>query len=346
MKPVVRPMERTDQDAVCRLLTRTFGGHRHARDWRPVLEWLYFSHPGHGDPRAFVVAEGESVVGHIGTIRSELRQGSTTVTVVQPVNWVADPGRKIGLQSLELMRRAIATGDIAFTIGGSDDTRRIVPKLGFNNQLSIDRYIKVFRPLAFLRNSRSAGQLARNGGKLGVFLAKTAFRHAFPWRRPPRRCTPYQVSDAGARMLAEQPPALRNALNPEFLAWYRDCPAGRVHALRCLSGDGATVGSAMVIVKTCNGERCATLLNVEPCVDDESGWNGLLESVDTFLKDQRVTHVNAIATYRPWRRALEHHGYCRLTKLPLWVYDRSKRLADVAEWHLTAMEGDLGYGFD
>jgi hypothetical protein len=118
-----------------------------------------------------------------------------------------------------------------------------------------------------------------------------------------------------------------------------------VHVLRFSSGD-AIIGQATLIIQSRKGTRYANILNVDVSTEDESAWINILDTVEDFLRDKEVTHVNAIGTYEPWCRALKYKGYGRLKNMILWLRDKTGQLVDVQEWHLTAIEGDLGYLFE
>lgn len=78
-------------------------------------------------------------------------------------------------------------------------------------------------------------------------------------------------------------------------------------------------------------------------VDDPSTWSNILVATERFLKDKGVTHINTLATFEPLHRALREKGYCKVNRLPLWIRDKNNKLGGVEAWHITAIEGDLGY---
>jgi hypothetical protein len=50
-----------------------------------------------------------------------------------------------------------------------------------------------------------------------------------------------------------------------------------------------------------------------------------------------------VGCYQPWCEALRREGYSRLKSNPVRLRDKANRFADIAQWHITAIEGDLGY---
>jgi hypothetical protein len=351
-------MERDDMAAVCRLLDNAFGNRVPIHpNWREVIEWLYFS-PAIKDqtPRAFVIVDKRSVVGHIGLTLSEFTNGDQLFSVVQTENWVVNPDYKVGLLSLRLMGEAISLGDAAIIIGGSEDTRRIIPKIGFKKQLDIDRYLKVIKPAHYLAMSRSGKRLLRNTGKLIMFLANSP--QSLLRAGGKNNTSAYQIIEnnghdpidsTGSDSVVVSPSprrVLRNTLNPKFLDWYKQCPQGIVHTLKFHDEARKLIGQAAVLIQSRRGNCYANLVNVDANTEDSSVWSDIVDSAERFLIDKGVTHINTVATFEPLRRALSQKNYCRVNYLPLWVRDKNNRLGNIEAWHITAIEGDLGYLFE
>lgn len=356
-------MEKKDVADVSHLLAKVFRESGLSQpEWQETIDWLYFSPEiKDGVPRAFVVANEQSIVGHVGLTLSTCTHGDQSFKVVQPSNWVMDPDQKAGLLALRLILDATSLGDAAIVIGGSPDTRRIIPKIGFKKQQELGRYIKVMRPGRFLWMARTGEQFVRNTAKLSVFLASSLLHNFTRPTNAGRQVSTlrYQMLETNGQAVnphhalasdaevgsQEKRSVLRNSLNAEFLNWYKQCPRGRVHVLRFFR-DGVIMGQAAVIIKSRKGNCYANVLNVDARTDDAAAWIQLLDGVEDFLRDKNVTHVNAIGAYEPWCRALKSRGYCRLKRMPFWLRDKSRRLADVNQWHITAIEGDLGFLFE
>ncbi|MGH9845013.1 MAG: hypothetical protein ACREEM_40375 [Blastocatellia bacterium] len=352
-------MERNDVAAVCRLLDKVFGNRNPIYpNWQEVIEWLYFS-PAIKDqiPRAFVIADGCSVVGHIGLTLSEFTNGDKSFNVVQTANWVVDPDSKTGLLSLRLVQEAVSFGDAAIVIGGTEHTQRIIPRIGFKRRLEVDRYIKIIKPLKYLSMSRSGERLMKNLGKLTMFLAHSPQRlfqasggQASGGQASGGQASGGQASGGQANGGNPASPAsrrvFRNSLRPDFLNWYQQCPQGEVHTFEIHGGSTTVMGQATVLLRSSKGNRYANLVNVDAPVDDPLVWSNILDAAERFLSEKGVTHINTLASFGPFRQALEEKGYCKVNRLPFWIRDKNSRLDGVEAWHLTAIEGDLGYLFE
>ncbi len=139
---------------------------------------------------------------------------------------------------------------------------------------------------------------------------------------------------------------LRNTLNADFLNWYQQFPLGKAHVLKFYGDGQELVGQATVLIQSWKGNRYANLVNVDASVDTPSTWTEILRAAEQFLRSNGVTHINTLASFEPFRQALKENGYCRVNRLPLWVCDKNKRLSGTEAWHITAIEGDLGYLFE
>ena len=89
--------------------------------------------------------------------------------------------------------------------------------------------------------------------------------------------------------------------------------------------------------------RYATVLGVDATSDQSGVWTSMVHALEAFARAEAITHINAIASYAPWSRALERSGFGRLKEMPVWLLDTAGAVSADREWHFTAMKGDLGY---
>jgi hypothetical protein len=296
-----------------------------------------------GIPRALVIADGPSIVGHVGCTVSPFTDGRQSLRIVHPANWAVDPAYKAGVLAVRLLMEIGSGADLVMIIGGSEDTQRIVPKIGFEERLHVGLYVKVLRPLRYIRASDPQHTPPRNAARLGWYWLRrlpglaAGGRQAANGRYQWRDMTGQQ---APCRPLS--PSVMRNALDPAFLAWIKLCPQGSVHLLGVYR-ESELVGHASVLLLSRDSRVWANVMGADVWTDDESAWCAVLEAVEQFLTRKQVTHVNAVGCYQPWCDALLRHGYVRLGRSPVRMRDKSSRFGNIRDWHLTAIEGDLGY---
>src|ERR1700756_1580847 len=147
---VTLPAERDD---VARFLRTTFGDSVLTNSFEPgVLDWKYFAaHPEWNGPRSFVLKTGADIVAHGGIWPVGLVNGSRKVNAIHLIDWAARadiPG-----SGVRLLRNLAADGAPLVTVGGSDNTRAILPKLGYQHTGVVKMYARVLRPWLQLRSS-------------------------------------------------------------------------------------------------------------------------------------------------------------------------------------------------
>jgi hypothetical protein len=115
-----------------------------------VLEWKYFSrHPDWTGPRSYVVKSGDVMVAHGGIWPVRLVGTERELSVIHLIDWAASrthPGAGV-----LLLRKFSSMSDLLLTIGGSADTRAILPKLGYRLCGELKVQAKVVRPFRQLR---------------------------------------------------------------------------------------------------------------------------------------------------------------------------------------------------
>jgi hypothetical protein len=120
--------------------------------WQPRADW----------PRArsFVLAQGDEVIAHAALMPATCAWGSRRVTMLHAIDWVARSGSGGGTALLKCLARM---GDALLGIGGSDETLRLLPHLGFRDAGNATGYARPLFPLRVLRavTWRSPTRLAR-----------------------------------------------------------------------------------------------------------------------------------------------------------------------------------------
>jgi hypothetical protein len=139
--------------------------------FRPeVIYWKYFAdHPEWTSPRSLAVKEDGQIVAHGGVWPVSLVTPKTEVKAIHLIDWTAS--RSAVGAGVYLLKKLVGLADMLLTIGGSQDTRNLLPKLGYKRCGELRRYARVVRPwlqfrttpgknwktpIKFLRNSARA----------------------------------------------------------------------------------------------------------------------------------------------------------------------------------------------
>ena len=168
------PSEKAELEA---FLRGSFHGPAKMNSFDPgVLEWKYFSgHPEWTSPRSYVIKSGDVMVAHGGIWPLRLAGMERDLTVIHLIDWAASrthPGAGV-----LLLRKFSGMSDLLFTIGGSADTRAILPKLGYRLCGALKVQAKLVRPFRQLRklsppNWKTPLRVMRNVGLSFVALPR------------------------------------------------------------------------------------------------------------------------------------------------------------------------------
>jgi hypothetical protein len=158
MARLIRPSTPEDAAAIVSLLTGV--GLRPNVD-APHLYWKYWrpraDRPG---PRSFVLSDDNEVLAHGANIHSTCIWEGRRLSTVHVIDWAARAG-EIGA-GVALMKH-IGQSSTLLAIGGSAQTLRILPYIGFRSAGTVTGYVRTLHPLRLLRSGGDA-----------------------PWRRLPR----------------------------------------------------------------------------------------------------------------------------------------------------------------
>ncbi len=149
----VRPSTLEDRPAIVALM-RDAGltpdvdpGHLHWKYWQERPDW-----PG---ARSFVLTEGEHILAHGAVIPGTLRWGATQARMIHMIDWAAR--RDTVGAGVILMKQIGRMTDFLLGVGGSEQTLKIMPLMGYRHCGTVTGYVRPLSPLAILR--RPSGPL-------------------------------------------------------------------------------------------------------------------------------------------------------------------------------------------
>lgn len=129
-------------------------GLRPAEDPRE-FGWKYWcGRPDWPSPRSFVMTRGSEILAHAGVMPGRCLSETGSVSAIHLADWAARadaPGSGVAL-----MKHISRSADAMIAIGGSEQTMRILPNLGFRCLGKVTRYVRPLRPLQILRHVEGA----------------------------------------------------------------------------------------------------------------------------------------------------------------------------------------------
>jgi hypothetical protein len=165
------PIQASEQQDLIQFLVKSFQAEPTLNSFRPeVIHWKYFAdHPEWTSPRSFAIKQQGQIVAHGGVWPVSLVTPKTEVKAIHVIDWAAS--RSAVGAGVHLLRKVGGLADMLLTIGGSQDTTNLLPKLGYKRCGELRRYARVIRPwlqfrttpeknwktpIKFLRNSARA----------------------------------------------------------------------------------------------------------------------------------------------------------------------------------------------
>lgn len=184
----------------------------HWKYWRERLDWQ--------GTRSFVLTDERRVIAHGSAVPGRIAWGDHRASILQVTDWVASP--KSPSAGVSLLTRIGQLADIHVSVGGTQETRQIMPLIGFRPLCRITGYVRPLRPWRILRS----------GAKVGWRLAARYLRSALWKARAPAaevtECRPLRI---GARQLARLASVIPRPR--AGMAVIERSPAGFAHALAC-----------------------------------------------------------------------------------------------------------------
>jgi hypothetical protein len=163
MKRSIRPSTPGDAPAIAALFAEVgLQPNTQAED----LQWKYWTPRSDWPaPRSYVLTRDDAVVAHAALIPGAILTAGQRLTTGHVIDWVARPGQAGA--GVALMKHIGQQVDSLLAIGGSEDTLRILPHVGFRPAGTVTGYARPLFPLRILNgdvavNLRLLPRVARN----------------------------------------------------------------------------------------------------------------------------------------------------------------------------------------
>src|SRR6476660_760158 len=123
---------------------------------RRLLQWKYFeSGPEWQGSRGYVLRQGDVIQAHCGVWPVHLSVAGSNVSCLCFVDWVSD--RNVPGRGFMLKKKLMSFAETSIVVGGTDDTRAVIPKLGFKPVSEVGFFVRVVRPWRQFRTRPTEG---------------------------------------------------------------------------------------------------------------------------------------------------------------------------------------------
>jgi hypothetical protein len=114
------------------------------------LYWKYWQQRSDcPEPRSFVMTDGQKLLAHLAVVPGVFRYGDMRASVTHMIDWAAR--RDAAGAGIRLAKHVARMSDFALATGGSDDTRKIFPMIGYVDCGGISGYTRTLSPLGILQ---------------------------------------------------------------------------------------------------------------------------------------------------------------------------------------------------
>lgn len=117
------------------------------------LEWKYWqARADWPAPRSFVLSDGNELLAHAAVIPGWCAWATHRIKILHVIDWAARPGA-VGA-GVALMKHIGRQAQVLLAIGGSAQTQRILPLIGFHDVGVVTGYVRTMHPTRLLQSGR------------------------------------------------------------------------------------------------------------------------------------------------------------------------------------------------
>jgi hypothetical protein len=308
-----RPTTPADTPALIRLLTRAFSSGPETPAFQPdMLRWKYWE-PREDwlEPRAYVLEREGKLVAHAGLWPVVISRPDGQERGVHMIDWASDPDSPGA--GVSLLQRFTRMFSFVCAIGGSDMTRDILPKFGFEY---------VAETLTFARPLRPWRQIVVHQSKdlrLPARLGRNLWWAMLPPRKTPSGWTAVEVApghvSADSTVMPER--------DGRFFQYLARCPAARCFTCEILKNERRAGFFALSLV-----QRQARIAGIWLDAASQENWQAAFELAQAVaLRSRDACEIVAQGTYDPVAAAAA--GMRIRGRDPVFLYRKGGRMDDL-----------------
>jgi len=316
---------------------------------KPVpLRWRYFEPRGNWPgPRSFVVREGEQFTAHVGVVPTAFvspGQRDFNVTAVYPVDWLS--AKQGGMLGTMLMLKAFGCGNVQYSLGSSTGGERILESCGFKKLAVVPLYYRFFKPAKREVWNLIHGQqpFPKNIVMYGVDMARSLSGRLGRPRSSGIALQAVTEFTAEVENLFHSRPqnVLYTSRSAALLNYFLRHP-GKNFRGWMLQRDGKNIGFALTNIMERDHLRQGKIVDCFLCEDELEQWIEAISLLTRQLEQADCDLVRTAATSAVLQQAFRANGYFPRGRGGFFLRDTRNLLPKDKPFHLTMIEGDMGY---
>lgn len=276
------------------------------------LRWKYWQERGDwSGSRSFVLTDGGDLLAHAAVVPGAFWCGGTRERVIHMIDWAAR--RDAAGAGIRLARHVSRLSDFVLATGGSPDTLRILPLMGYARCGSISGYVRPLSPLGILgRPIPSRTKLIPRMARSVLWSLAAPKADTAGWRvrriglEDIERIRPLPAPATGTTVFERTPALLRHALS---------CPIVPIEIYGLEKGGRA--GGYFVLSQAPGQARIADMWAAS---EEEVDWRAVIYAAVKQARSQRGLGELIVWSSDPrLSRILEGCGFHARLSLPLYL---------------------------
>jgi hypothetical protein len=300
--------------------------------------WKYWQVRGDtSKPRSYVMLRDSKIIAHAGVVPGRYASTTQRIPLGHAIDWSAQ--RDFPGAGIALMKSVARQSGSLLAIGGTRQTRAILPLLGFRTRGTLRRYVRTLRPLRLLLNRD-----ARAGWRTVVRLLRNT---AWTWAAPSGLSSNWSVQ----RLTADQVATIADVLprptshiavlerSVELFRYLLACPILPVELYAAYRRQQLCGYFALALA----GSQ-ARLIDVWAASDEPLDWKDLLLSaVREAERRPEIAEIVVWGSTSQLSDRLERCGFhARASQDVQWL-GNGEPLSAAAELHLQMLDNDAAY---
>jgi hypothetical protein len=306
---------------------------------RRLLYWKYYTQgPQWDGSRSYAMKQGELIQAHCGVWPMNLNFAEQQVSCLCYVDWVSH--RRLPGAGVLLKKKLMKLADTAIVVGGTADTRAVVPKIGYTAVGEVVSLARVIRPWQQFR-TRPKESFGKDAARL---LRNTKWSFDVAGEISPE-WSALEVKSFGAPTLDDAGPAPVYPTpwrSPAYLNYWLDSPAVSMTAFVIMKG-GEDYGH--FLLNRVGGQTRIADLRLRS--EASSEWTAAFRLAAKTAADIPDTcEILALASTPLALQSLTDSGFRQRGSAPLFLYDPHKKLTGAPSIFINMIDGDGAYLHD
>jgi hypothetical protein len=277
--------------------------HLHWKYWQERADW-----PG---SRSFVLTDGRELLAHLAVMPGAFRWAGTRARVIHMIDWAARP--EAAGAGVRLARHVQRLSDFVLAIGGSQQTLKLLPLMGYLECGRVSGYVRTLSPLGILRRPiPSRWKLVPRIARSLLWSMAAPRSDTAGWQ--PRRMSLNETEPVCAALAAPAPQIILER-TPVLLRHALTCPIVPIE-LYALER-AARIGGYFLLSYAPGQARIADMRSAS---DDPADWRALLQAaVHQARSKGGLAELIVWSSDPALSRILEDCGFHERLSLPIYL---------------------------